>query len=197
MPRPRSAFSIDLGSADLPRFAANLTMLFNELPFLDRFERAAKAGFEAVEFLFPYAFPAAEIQARLKANAIALGVPQLDCLAGGAPIGVADATLRQTFVGTLRPAAAALEGAGIRLLVEPINTFDIPGFYLNRTGRGRDQLPAPVRSSRPHRVQRPGWLRVQARDEHRSGPGLAGRAAPQVMARRRLPPNDINEESTT
>ena len=42
----------------MPRFAANLTMLFNEVPFLDRFERAAKAGFKAVEFLFPYAWPA-------------------------------------------------------------------------------------------------------------------------------------------
>ena len=43
----------------MPRFAANLTMLFNEVPFLDRFERAARAGFQAVEFLFPYAHPAA------------------------------------------------------------------------------------------------------------------------------------------
>ena len=39
----------------MPRFAANLSMLFTEVPFLDRFERAARAGFEAVEFLFPYA----------------------------------------------------------------------------------------------------------------------------------------------
>jgi hydroxypyruvate isomerase len=44
----------------MPRFAANLTMLFNEVPFLDRFERAAAAGFQAVEYLFPYPFPAAE-----------------------------------------------------------------------------------------------------------------------------------------
>ena len=54
----------------MPRFAANLTMMFNEAPFLDRFERAAKAGFTAVEFLFPYAFPAAEIAQRLKANGL-------------------------------------------------------------------------------------------------------------------------------
>jgi hydroxypyruvate isomerase len=160
----------------MPKFAANLTMLFNEVPFLDRFERAAKAGFDAVEFLFPYAYPAGDIQARLKDNglklvlhnlpagdwdagergvaclpdrvdefregvaraiayAAALGVPQLNCLAGKAPLGANDATLRQTFVGNLRYAAAQLKDAGIRLLVEPINTYDIPGFYLNRTAQ--------------------------------------------------------------
>ncbi|WP_043364543.1 2-oxo-tetronate isomerase [Belnapia sp. F-4-1] len=50
----------------MPRFAANLSMMFNEVPFLDRFARARAAGFEAVEFLFPYDFPAAEIATRLK-----------------------------------------------------------------------------------------------------------------------------------
>jgi len=54
----------------MPRFAANLTMMFNEVPFLDRFEAAAKAGFTAVEFLFPYAFPAEEIGKRLRANGL-------------------------------------------------------------------------------------------------------------------------------
>ena len=49
----------------MPRFAANLSMLFTEVPFLDRFERAARTGFEAVEFLFPYEFPAEEIRARI------------------------------------------------------------------------------------------------------------------------------------
>ena len=158
----------------MPKFAANLTMLFTELPFLDRFEQAAKAGFEAVEFLFPYAFPAEEIQQRLQTHKLklvlhnlpagdwdagergiachpdrvsefregvakaivyakALGVGQLNCLAGKAPVGVADDVLRQTFVENLRFAAAELKKAGLRLLIEPINTFDIPGFYLNRT----------------------------------------------------------------
>ena len=56
----------------MPRFAANLTMLFNELPFLDRFEAATAAGFEAVEFLFPYAYPAREIRDRLDANGLQL-----------------------------------------------------------------------------------------------------------------------------
>jgi hydroxypyruvate isomerase len=49
----------------MPRFAANLTLMFNELPFLDRFAAAAAAGFEAVEFLFPYEYPAEAIGARL------------------------------------------------------------------------------------------------------------------------------------
>ncbi|MEO5696350.1 MAG: hydroxypyruvate isomerase [Burkholderiaceae bacterium] len=160
----------------MPRFAANLTMLFNEVPFLDRFEHAAKAGFEAVEFLFPYPYTVADLKDRLAANRLALvlhnlpagnweagergiaclpdrvsdfrnsvalaieygsalGVPQMNCLAGKAPDGVDDAALRQTFVANLRFAAAELKKAGIRLLVEPINTFDIPGFYLNRTAQ--------------------------------------------------------------
>ncbi len=160
----------------MPRFAANLTMLFNEVPFLDRFERAARAGFETVEFLFPYAFPAQEVAQRLKANrlklvlhnlpagdwdagergiaclpdrveefrdgvgraieyATALGTPQVNCLAGKAPMGAADDVLRKTFVGNLKYAAAQLKKANVKLLIEPINTYDIPGFYLNRTAQ--------------------------------------------------------------
>ena len=158
----------------MPKFAANLSMLFTEVPFLERFERAAQAGFAAVEFLFPYAFSAEEIKQRLHTHrlklvlhnlpagdweagergigclpdrtdefregvataityATALGVPQLNCLAGKAPIGADNAVLRQTFVANLKFAAAELNQAGLRLLIEPINSFDIPGFYLNRT----------------------------------------------------------------
>ena len=160
----------------MPRFAANLTMLFNELPFLDRFEAAAKAGFKAVEFLFPYPYAVADLKDRLSANGLtlvlhnlpagnwdagergiaclpdragefregvaraieygsALGVPQLNCLAGKAPAGMADAVLHETFVGNLRYAAGELKKAGLKLLMEPINTHDIPGFYLNRTAQ--------------------------------------------------------------
>jgi hydroxypyruvate isomerase len=54
----------------MPRFAANLTMMFNEVPFLERFEAAASAGFTAVEFLFPYAYPAEEIGKRLRASGL-------------------------------------------------------------------------------------------------------------------------------
>jgi hydroxypyruvate isomerase len=160
----------------MPKFAANLTMLFTEVPFLDRFERAARAGFKAVEFLFPYDFPVAEIRNRLVANRLelvlhnlpagdwaagergiaclpdrvaefrdgvasaiaygtALGVPRLNCLAGKTPEGQSDETIHRTLVGNLRYAAAALKEANIRLLIEPINTFDIPGFHLSRTAQ--------------------------------------------------------------
>ena len=160
----------------MPRFAANLSMLFTEQSFLDRFALAAKAGFEAVEFLFPYAFSAQDIKQRLDTHglklvlhnlpagnwdagergiachpdrvdefragvnraveyAIALGVPQLNCLAGKAPSGVDDAMLRKTFVANLKFSAAALKQAGLKQLIEPINTYDIPGFYLNRTAQ--------------------------------------------------------------
>ena len=56
----------------MPQFAANLTMLFTEHAFLDRFEQAAQAGFDAVEFLFPYAFSAQDIQQRLRAHRLKL-----------------------------------------------------------------------------------------------------------------------------
>jgi hydroxypyruvate isomerase len=165
----------------MPNFVANLTMLFTELPFLERFEAAAKADFKAVEFLFPYAFAVEDIKQRLDANGLelvlhnlpagnwdagergiaclpdrvgefrsgvanairyaqGLGVWRLNCLAGKAPLGIADNVLRETFVSNLRYAAAQLGAAGLRLLIEPINTYDIPGFYLNRTQQAIDIL---------------------------------------------------------
>jgi hydroxypyruvate isomerase len=160
----------------MPHFAANLTMMFTELPFLDRFEAAAQVGFAAVEFHFPYAFQAADIKRRLDdhgltlilhnlpagnwdagergiachpdrvsefragvgqaiAYAQTLGARQLNCLAGTAPTGVAEDVLRTTFVENLRYAAGALQSADLKLLIEPINSFDFPGFYLNRTAQ--------------------------------------------------------------
>ncbi len=158
----------------MPRLAANLSMLFTEVPFLDRFERAAKAGFEAVEFLFPYEWEPAEIRRRLDAHglqlvlhnlpagdwaagergiaclparvdefrasvpiaidyALALGTPQLNCLAGKAPDGVEEARLRDTLVENVAYAASELKKAGLNLLIEPINTYDIPGFFVSGT----------------------------------------------------------------
>ncbi len=160
----------------MPKFAANLTMLFTEHPFLDRFEHAATAGFDAVEFLFPYAFNVQDIKQRLDVNglklvlhnlpagewdagergiachpdrvqefrdgvvkavhhATVLGAGQVNCLAGKAPTSVAVDVLRRTFVANLRYAAAELKKAGLKLLIEPINSFDIPGFYLTRTAQ--------------------------------------------------------------
>ena len=63
----------------------------------------------------------------------ALGVPQLNCLAGKRPAGASEADMRKTLVENLRFAASALGQSGLRLLIEPINSYDIPGFYLNRT----------------------------------------------------------------
>ena len=158
----------------MPKFAANLSMLFTEVDFLDRFEAAAKAGFRGVEYLFPYDFEADEIKQRLDANGLTqvlfnlpagdwgagergiachpdrveefragvdkaieyaklLGNTQVNCLAGIQPDGVSDDQARQTLVENLRFAADRLKAAGIRLIAEPINTRDIPGFFLNRT----------------------------------------------------------------
>ncbi|CAM3723570.1 hydroxypyruvate isomerase [Polynucleobacter arcticus] len=161
----------------MPRFAANLTMLFNEVPFLERFALAKTGGFTAVEFLFPYAYDVQEIKSALDNNALklvlhnlpagdwdagergiaclpdrieefrsgvtkaieyasVLGAPQLNCLAGKAPAGVDSKVLHDTLVGNLQYAASELKKAGLKLLIEPINTFDIPGFYLSKTERG-------------------------------------------------------------
>lgn len=158
----------------MPRFAANLSMLFCEQPLAERFAAAARAGFTAVEIQFPYELPAAQIAGLLREHqlqlvlhnlpagdwaggergiachpdrvdefragvalaidyATALGCPQLNCLAGIAPSGVPEAEVRAIFVANLRHAAAELKRAGLKLLVEPINNVDIPGFYVSRT----------------------------------------------------------------
>jgi hydroxypyruvate isomerase len=158
----------------MPKFAANLSMLFTELPFPDRFGAAAQAGFKAVEFLFPYQYEAGQLAELLHTHRLklvlhnlpagdwdagergfachpgreqefrdgvekavryagALGVAQLNCLAGIVPPQVSAAQAYDVLRGNLVYAAARLKQAGIRLLVEPINTFDIPGFLLSGT----------------------------------------------------------------
>jgi len=158
----------------MPKFAANLTMLFNEVDFLDRFKAAADAGFKGVEYLFPYAFDKKALADQLESNGLvqvlhnlpagnwekgergiaclpdrvaefkegvdqaieyaqALGCKQLNCLAGIAPAEADAEVVHETLVGNLVFAAVRLKQAGIRLVVEPINTFDIPGFYISRT----------------------------------------------------------------
>lgn len=156
----------------MPRFAANLTLMFNEVPFLERFAAAAQAGFHAVEFLFPYEYAAEEIATQLMASklqnvlfnmppgdwaagergmaslpgreaefragvtrAIAyakvLGTPRLHAMAGLLPQG-ADALMhRATFVENLRYACVEAAQHGITVLIEPINTRDMPGYFLN------------------------------------------------------------------
>ncbi len=155
----------------MPKFAANLTMLYNELEFTERFEAAAKAGFRGVEYLFPYAYPKEVLADKLARHGLqqvlhnlpagdwakgergiavlpervgefqdgvgkaidyakALGCTQLNCLAGIRPAALAEEKARETLVANLRFAAEKLQAAGIRLLVEAINTRDIPGFYV-------------------------------------------------------------------
>ena len=158
----------------MPKFAANLTMMFTELPFLDRFAAAAGAGFKAVEFLFPYDFDKKQIAELLTGNgltlvlhnlpagnwaagergigchptrvaefrdgveraieyATTLSCPRVNCLAGILPEGVSADAARETLVENLRYAAAKLESANILLLLEPVNSRDIPGFFVDRT----------------------------------------------------------------
>ncbi|MGJ4972351.1 MULTISPECIES: hydroxypyruvate isomerase [unclassified Bradyrhizobium] len=170
----------------MPRFAANLTMLFNELPFLDRFAAAKAAGFGGVEYLFPYDFDKAELREQLARHGLtqvlhnlpagnwaagergiailpdrvdefrdgvrraieyakALDCRQLNCLVGIAPEDADPRELNQVLVRNLRFAATALKAQGIKLLIEPINTLDIPGFVLNRTAQAL-QLISEVES---------------------------------------------------
>jgi hydroxypyruvate isomerase len=157
----------------MPRFAANLSMLYPEHAFLDRFEAAAQDGFQAVEYLFPYEFEARELAARLRANSLrqvlfngppgdweggerglaslpgreaefragierALGYadvldcPRIHVMAGLLPAGADRAAAEAVYVDNLRWAAGAARAGGRDLLIEPINTRDIPGFLLNR-----------------------------------------------------------------
>lgn len=165
----------------MPKFAANLTMLFNELPFLDRFRAASEAGFKGVEYLFPYDYPKEALVGQLKEQglvqvlhnmpagnwaggergiavlpdrvgefrdgvdraidyATALGCRQVNCLAGIVPAGGCQKAARETFVENLGFAAEKLAAADIRLLIEPINTYDIPGFFLSRTAQAIDLI---------------------------------------------------------
>lgn len=163
----------------MPKFAANLSMLFTEVDFLQRFEQAANAGFQGVEYLFPYDFEAETIKGILDSNQLqqvlfnlpagdwlsgdrgiavdpkrveefqqgvtkaiyyakALNCEQVNCLAGIVPGGVSQQQAEDTFVSNLRFAAQALQENGIRLIVEAINTRDIPGFFLTNTKQALD-----------------------------------------------------------
>ena len=163
------------------KLAANLTMLYNEVDFLERFDAAAKSGFTGVEYLFPYAYPKEELVERLTKHKLrqvlhnlpagdwaagergiachpgrvgefqegvgtaidyaqALGCKQINCLAGIAPAGADREKVRGTFAANLRFAAEKLGAAGIKLLIEPINTYDIPGFWLSRTQQALDVI---------------------------------------------------------
>ncbi|MGB0669950.1 MAG: hydroxypyruvate isomerase [Rhodospirillales bacterium] len=158
----------------MPRFAANLSMLFPERPFADRFGAAARAGFRAVECQFPYELSAETLADRLAAHGLSmvlhnlpagdwaagerglacrpdrrddfqtgleqaiayanrLNCPTLNCLAGLRPSDLDPAEATATLVANLKLAATELKKAGIALVVEAINTRDVPGFFLNCT----------------------------------------------------------------
>jgi hydroxypyruvate isomerase len=160
----------------MPKFSANLTTLFTEHSFLDRFAAARAAGFEAVEFLFPYAYDPDQIAERLHRHELALvlhnmpagdwnggdrgiacdprrvdefrestqtalefatelGVTQLHCMAGYAPPRVAEDRVRQTFIDNLCYAADQCKPHGINVLIEPINTFDMPEYFLSHSAQ--------------------------------------------------------------
>ena len=165
----------------MPRFAANLSMLYPELDFLDRFDAAARDGFKAVEFLFPYAYEPSELAARLKANGLqqvlfnappgdwdggarglaclqgrqdefhagigkalsyaqALACPRVHVMAGLLPAGVEREAVRPTYVANLRWAAGEAAKQGVEIMIEPINTRDIPGFFLNRQDQAHELI---------------------------------------------------------
>ena len=167
----------------MPKLAANLTMMFNEVDFMDRFAAAARAGFKGVEYLFPYDYDKMELKARLSQHGLtqvlhnlpagnwgagergigchpdrrsefeagvdhaidyasALGCRQVNCLAGVRPSGLDPVDARETFIRNLQFAAIRLKSAGIKLLIEPINTRDIPGFFLCNTQQAVDIVKA-------------------------------------------------------
>ena len=156
----------------MPKFAANLSMMFNEVPFLDRFAAARNAGFSGVEYLFPYDFEADTIAGKLRENglenvlfnmppgnwaagergvasipgreqefragvekalryAAALGVTRLHAMAGIPPANADPRACRATLIDNLRFAAGQAAPHGITVLLEAINTRDMPGFFVS------------------------------------------------------------------
>ncbi|KKB80947.1 hydroxypyruvate isomerase [Devosia soli] len=158
----------------MPRFSANISMLYPELPFMERFAAAAADGFKAVEYVGAYDQDPAALKALLDEHALtqalfnmpagnwaagergiachpdripefrqgigraveyakATGCDQVNCLAGIAPQGYDRTALELVLIDNLRYAAPRFADAGIKLLLEPINTRDIPGFLVNST----------------------------------------------------------------
>jgi hydroxypyruvate isomerase len=158
----------------MPKFAANLTMLFTESAFNDRFSASKSAGFQFVEYMFPYDYPALDLAERLRANAqkqvlfnlpagnwaagdrgIALDagrtdefrrgvelaaeyagvlkVQRINCLVGKTIGGVSPEQQRKVLIENLAYAADRFAAENRILIIEPINTFDIPGFFLSTT----------------------------------------------------------------
>jgi len=163
----------------MPLFSANLNFLFNEVPFMERFSAAAKAGFKYVEFMFPYDYDQNEIKQQLEAQGLKLvlfnlpagdwaggdrgiaadpsrkkefksaaakaveaakflGVDRVNCLVGKVEGDYPAEVIMENLLDNIRFAAEETGKAGINLLIEPINRYDIPGFYLNTTDQVMD-----------------------------------------------------------
>lgn len=163
----------------MPKFAANLNWLFTDLPMLDRFEAARQAGFNAVEYMFPYDYDINHLVDKLRSQnliqvlfnmppgnwetgdrglgclpdrvgafrnsvqtaidaAKALKCPAVNCLSGIPAPDSDPELLEQTFVENLRYAASEFAKHDIRLVIEAINTRDMPGFYLNTSSQAFD-----------------------------------------------------------
>lgn len=171
----------------MPKFAANLSLMYNEYPFLERFAAAARDGFAAVEFLFPYACLPGDIQARLRdagltqalfncppgnweagergmaslpgreeefkrsieralGYAHVLGCTRLHVMAGLIRHGQDRQRHLDVYLANLAYAAQQAASHGVTILIEPINTRDMPGYFLNRQDEAhaiRSQLGAP------------------------------------------------------
>lgn len=160
----------------MPKLAANLSMMFNEVPFLERFAAAARAGFTGVEFLFPYDHAPEELAEALRDNgleqvlfnlppgdwqagerglaalpgreaefragleralayALALDCRQIHMMAGIPPEGSDLLACRDAYVANLSAAAGFFAPHGVCVLAEPINSRDIPGYFLNHQGQ--------------------------------------------------------------
>jgi hydroxypyruvate isomerase len=156
----------------MPTFSANLTMMYQEVDFLDRFSLAAADGFEYVEFLFPYTYPAQAIVDQLTTHGLklqlfnlppgdyqagergiailpdrqkefddglalaieyaqAMDCPNLHLMAGIIPDGYSAQELRGFYLKRIEQAAVACEPYNIDIVIEPINTITMPGYFLN------------------------------------------------------------------
>jgi hydroxypyruvate isomerase len=170
----------------MPRFAANLSMLYTDSPFMDRFSRAKASGFQFVEYMSPYEHEIAELARNLRQHGLtqvlfnlpagdwgagdrgiaahpdripefrrgvttaikiaqALGVPQMNCLVGKRDGSIPLEEQRRVMVENLRHAAEELAKANIRLLIEMLNPFDVPGFLI-ASPRGAFAVQDEVRS---------------------------------------------------
>jgi hydroxypyruvate isomerase len=167
----------------MPRFSANLSFLFTELEFLDRFKAARDAGFDAVEFMFPYLYKKERLAEVLNANGLelvlhnlpagnweagergiachpdrkkefqegvqqavdyakALGCRRVNCLAGIRPPEIGFAEARDALISNLVSAAQTLSSSGVRLLLEPVNTVDVPGFFVSTSAFALELIKA-------------------------------------------------------